>query len=546
METLLLFGLVAFLAVPDTESAGFPSVSPSQGEPWPMPQHIEYNRDQTFLVTQDVIPVNIVGESCADLQDAATRYQNIIADFLEQIRTTVYEPLYRTQPHGAPTSGDDVGRRLDVIHSIEVNLTSSCSSSQYPEFGMDESYEVLTNWMKDGRALVIADSIWGAYRGLETISQLFLHNGADLNVHSAHIVDFPRYKHRGVMFDTARHFLSMNVLKQNIDLMAAHKYNVFHWHMVDDQSFPFNSSALPELVAGAYRPGLTYSTDDVADIVEYARQRGIRVIAEFDTPGHMDAWGVGLPHLLTACYKDGAKDGTVGPINPSDEAVYDTLRDLFTEITQLFPDRYIHLGVDEVIFGFDCWLSNPQVQEWMAAQQLTTPEEVEDVYIRRLLALVEALPASPEYMVWQDVLDRGVNLKPNAVVQVWKEPWQEHLLSVTSRGHPAILSTCWYLNHFTYETDWPLYYTCEPEEMGGTAAQRALIVGGEAAKWGEYVDDTNVVAATWPRAAAPAERLWSDKSVNSVDEAMHRMEEQRCRMVYRGFPVSPSNGMGFC
>jgi len=540
MATLLLIGLL--LLVTTGTEAGFPNVKPTMGEPWPLPQHIDYYYEKYFRVDLNEVPLNITGYTCPDLEDATARYQKMISDFLKYFHRTGY-----SKGRDISVAVDDID--VNVMTSIEVNLTSSCDSSQYPEFDMDESYELQVNWKSDARAVVTADSIWGIYRGLETMFQLFYVDDEvfAVFVRSSHVIDFPRYSHRGFLLDTGRHFLSVEVIKQNIDLMAFHKYNVFHWHIVDDQSFPFDSQHLWTLAPfGAYRPDKIYNPDDVANIIEYSRQRGIRVIPEFDTPGHTKSWGVGMPGILTDCYTNGSRDGTYGPLNPSEEGVYVVVGDLLNEVTLRFPDRYIHLGGDEVNFGYDCWLSNPQVQDWMKKRNISTPEEVEDVYIQRLLTLVEALPAKPEYVVWQDVIDHGVNVRPNTIVEVWKEPWQEELYNITSLGHRAILSTCWYLNRISYGIDWHQYYECEPEDMGGTDEQRALVMGGEAAMWGEYVDDSNVVSRTWPRAAAPAERLWSAKNVTSADDAAPRLEEQRCRLWYRGFKVGPANGPGFC
>jgi len=572
--------LALLVAAPGIVEAGFARApAPTSGEPWPAPQTMQ-RYPEPLRVDGDQLSIVSTGQyECEDLKRAAERYEAVITQFIRRSRATA--------PGRECLDDDDEQPQRQQLQYIEVQLNSSCSDGQYPEFGMDESYQLYVNSPgATGRAILLADTIWGVYRGLETMAQLvhFEYRTACMWVRSAYVGDFPRFGHRGLHLDTARHYLSVDVIQQNIDLMAAHKYNVFHWHIVDDQAFPFNSSALPRLVQGAYRPDLTYSLKQVLGIIEYARQRGVRVIPEFDTPGHTTSWGVGEPGLLTACYRcsygdssissvatypwyeptqqpvtaatTGAArrecfaDGTFGPIDPSQETTYAKLTALLDEVTRLFPDRYVHLGGDEVQLhgGYDCWRDNPAVGDWMSRLNLTTPQQVEDAYMRRLLALVEALPARPEYVVWQDVFDHGVQLRPNTIVQVWKGAWPWELYRVTRAGHRAILSSCWYLDHVSYGVDWEKYYRCEPQDMAGSTSeeQRALVIGGEACMWGEYVDDSNVVPATWPRAAAPAERLWSAKNVTSVADAAPRLEEQRCRLVYRGFAVEHSNGPGFC
>ena len=476
-----------------------------------------------FRVDINDVPLTITGHTCQDLEDAAARYQAIIARFIAQFRGG---PERGSAASRNSVSGHDEPR---VLTEIEVNLQSACSEDQYPEYGMDEAYTLTVNTADaPGRAVVSAGRIWGVYRGLETVSQLFYYDPKDgeIYVRSGRIQDFPRYSHRGLLLDTGRHFLSVDIIKQNLDLMAFHKYNVFHWHMVDDPSFPFYSDQFSFYVSGAFGADKVYSPEQVADIIEYSRKRGIRVIPEFDTPGHTRSW-VGY-NILTPCYTDGEPDGTFGPLNPTNDSIYTLLSGLFDEVTTRFPDRYVHVGGDEVSFGYECWLSNPEVQAWMAERNYTTPQEVEAEYITKLLNTVSDLPQKPQYMVWQDVVDQGITIKEDAIVEVWKLPeWEAEMDKVTSLGYQTVFASCWYLNKISYAVDWYKYYDCEPESFNGTEAQNRLIIGGEAHMWGEYVDDTNIISRTWPRAAAPAERLWSAKSVNSHYEAEARLEEQR-------------------
>ncbi|XP_037074640.1 beta-hexosaminidase subunit beta-like [Pollicipes pollicipes] len=416
---------------------------------------------------------------------------------------------------------------------------------------MDETYRVDVDAADSGTgvAFVTADSLWGVLRGLETFTQLMFSNGeGGLYIRQASIADRPRYSHRGVLLDTSRHYFRISTIKDFLDAMAMNKFNVFHWHIVDDQSFPFVSIKYPALAeGGAYSEDMVYTVEDVEDIIEYARVRGIRVIPEFDTPGHTESWGVGLPGFTTTCYgDDGLPDGTFGPVDPSNEDVYTLMTHLLEEIVMRFPEKYIHLGGDEVSFGFNCWLSNPQIQAWMKSLNISTPQEIESVYIARLLSLVEALPTSPEYVIWQEVIDNDIQVKPATIVEVWKGGWEAEMNKVTGQGLRAILSSCWYLDHINNGNDWQTYYNCEPESFGGTDAQNQLVIGGEACMWSEYVDDTNVMPRVWPRASSVAERLWSPKDTEHNGHTGRRMEEHRCRMVGRGYDAEPPNGPGFC
>lgn len=130
--------------------------------------------------------------------------------------------------------------------------------------------------------------------------------------------------------------------------------NVFHWHIVDDQSFPYVSYTYPELTEfGAYDPyNHIYTNADVKDIIEFGRQRGIRVVPEFDSPGHTLSWGKAVP-ILTPCYSGSKANGEFGPIDPSNNQSYIFLEKFIKELVTVFPDKYLHLGGDEV--DFSCW-----------------------------------------------------------------------------------------------------------------------------------------------------------------------------------------------
>ncbi|XP_050711017.1 beta-hexosaminidase subunit alpha-like [Eriocheir sinensis] len=520
--------LMVVVAVAGGAWAGIPKVTPTVGEVWPRPQSV-VSQETYVIVRPETFSFTVVGHTCEILTEALQRYMNIMFPSTTSKRTQ--HPW---------TKDGNFSAYLDVLN---VNLLAACEEQPYQ--GMDEQYEIkIDSPDAPGEGSLIAMSVWGILRGLETFSQLLVPNSGAYNVKSTQIRDFPRFSFRGLMLDTSRHYLPLTKIQQTLDLMAMNKFNVFHWHIVDDPSFPYVSSAYPNLSEqGAFSSSHIYTEGNISNIVQYGKMRGIRVLPEFDTPGHTQSWG-SQPGLLTTCYKDSTPDGTFGPIDPSNNANYDFLKNLFTEVTSRFPDHYIHLGGDEV--SFDCWKSNPNITEFMAQQNITGDyAKLEEIYITKLIDIVSNLPTKNGYLVWQEVFDNGVEIAEDTLVHIWKNGnapliFKEELKKVTEAGYNTILSSCWYLNYISYGVDWYKYYECDPQDFDGTDAQKQLVVGGEACMWGEYVDRTNLIPRTWPRASVVAEKLWSSKDhTNDTSSASPRLEEHRCRLLDRGYDAEP-------
>ncbi|XP_051552505.1 beta-hexosaminidase subunit beta-like isoform X2 [Myxocyprinus asiaticus] len=491
---------------------------------WPLPQKFQSSA-ASFKLSPFSFQIvhakeSTAGPSCSLLQNAFRRYfEYMFGDVKKQEKS-----------HKKAFISD--------IVELQVQITSpdpECDG--FPSIKTDESYELTVG---QPSALLKAPNVWGALRGLETFSQLLYedHYGVS-NINKTVILDFPRFAHRGVLLDSSRHYLPLKVILANLEAMAMNKFNVFHWHIVDDPSFPYISRTFPELSQkGAYHPFThVYSPSDVKMVIEFARMRGIRVIPEFDTPGHTQSWGNGQKDLLTPCYSGSTPSGTFGPVNPILNSTYEFMAQFFKEISTIFPDAYIHLGGDEV--DFTCWKSNPDIQKFMEQQGFGTDySKLESFYIQRLLDIVTATKKG--YMVWQEVFDNGVKLKGDTVVEVWmSNNVEEELHNVTGAGFTTILSSPWYLDYISYGQDWQRYYKVEPLNFPGTDSQKQLVIGGEACLWGEYVDATNLTPRLWPRASAVAERLWSDASVTDLGNAYNRLAQHRCRMVKRGIAAEP-------
>uniref|UniRef100_A0A3Q3BL16 Beta-hexosaminidase subunit alpha n=1 Tax=Kryptolebias marmoratus TaxID=37003 RepID=A0A3Q3BL16_KRYMA len=221
----------------------------------------------------------------------------------------------------------------------------------YPKEDSSERYNLSVS---AGRAFLSAETVWGALR-VSMIVPVFVFFFFQFFVNKTDIEDFPQFQYRGILLDTSRHYLPVQAILKTLDAMAYSKFNVFHWHIVDDPSFPYQSRTFPDLSGkGAFHPMThIYRQSDVRSVISYARMRGIRVLPEFDSPGHTQSWGKGQSDLLTPCFRRGAPLGTFGPVNPALPSTYQFMASLFKEAASVFPDSYVHLGGDEV--DLSCW-----------------------------------------------------------------------------------------------------------------------------------------------------------------------------------------------
>lgn len=493
------------------------------GSPWPHPKEI---KPETRVFSLDIsnfeIRSTITG--CDIIDKGIERYKSLL---------------------GFGTKDDT----LETVNDLQIYVENT-SCPKYPYMDMDESYTLVV----DRHATLHTNSIWGALRGLETFSQLLYTTATgQARMNKTRIVDEPRFPYRGLMLDTARHFIPVPTLLQNLDAMSYNKFNVFHWHIVDDQSFPYQSIRFPGLSEkGAYSPAHVYSQSDIKTVLEYARLRGIRVIVEFDTPGHTQSWGKYDRNLLTPCWHNGRKGvaeylkhGEYEIMNPMLNSTFTFLEELFSEVSTVFPDEYIHIGMDESYHH--CWASSPEIADFLSnvlKLNATDYSGLEQYYVQRLLNIVAK---KKKVVIWEDPIEKGLKADSDTLVEVWKneQKWQSNMKNVVQKGYSAILSSCWYLNYISYGQDWRRYYQCDPHNFEGTDEEKSLIVGGEACLWAEYVDATNLLSRVWPRASAAAERLWSPSYLNSTDDASFRLDEHRCRMVRRGIPAAPILN-GFC
>uniref|UniRef100_A0A915IL08 Beta-hexosaminidase n=1 Tax=Romanomermis culicivorax TaxID=13658 RepID=A0A915IL08_ROMCU len=478
---------------------------PSEGMPWPKPQKMILNQHETLILTKSNFDFSTVYE-CDIVEKALIRYKEL---------------LFRGVVEQDSASND---KNQIFFARLFVHVKEPCE--KYPHENMDESYKLSV--FKNGTGFLEARSVWGALRGLETFSQLtFSPDSKRTMIKTVEIEDFPRFAHRGILIDTARHYVKMPILLENLDIMSQNKMNVFHWHIVDDQSFPYESKVFPLL---SRRGEIFECPRNDLCLLDYY----IYMLNDY-------------PVIISAY---NGPDGTFGPMDPTKNETYDFLAALIAEVSQLFPDKYIHLGGDEV--PFECWASNPKIRRFMREMKFEQNfVHLEQYFVQKLMTSIRQVRGEVRHIFWQEVFDNGVGLSLDTVIHVWKglgkpHEYENELHRVTSNKLKAILSSCWYLNYVSYGMDWPKYYSCDPHSFHGTLEQKALVLGGEACMWGEFVDSANVIQTLWPRASSVSERLWSDASVTDVDQATPRLEGHRCLLKRRGHQVGPISGPSFC
>jgi hexosaminidase len=384
----------------------------------------------------------------------------------------------------------------------------------------NESYTLIST---PSKITIHAVTVVGAMRGLTTLLQLVQTDGHAFFVPTVSIDDSPRFRWRGLMIDVGRHFEPVDVIKRNLDAMAAVKLNVFHWHLTEDQGFRIESKLFPTLTSEG-SDGLYYTQEQARDIVAYARARGIRVVPEFDMPGHTRSWLVGHPELSSdpGPYTIRREFGVEQvAMDPTKESTYQLLDAFFGEMASIFPDPYLHLGGDET--PGTQWKNNPRVVAFMKEHDFKTTEELQTYFSQRVLELAKK---HGKHMVgWDEILNPA--LPTDAIIHSWRGA--KSLYDAVQRGYQGILSQPYYLDGMKSAQE---HYLADPLPSGSnlTPAQRQLVLGGEVCMWGEHINQLSIDSRIWPRTAAVAERFWSPESVTDVDDMYRRLAVESLRI----------------
>ena len=407
----------------------------------------------------------------------------------------------------------------------EAELQINCIRNGKIEINEEENYQLSVT---SNKVMINATTDLGALHGLETLLQLLQNNSTTYYFPNVTISDFPRFTWRGLMIDAARHFQPVDVIKRNLDAMAALKMNVFHWHLADDQGWRIELKNHPKLTELA-SDGNYYTQEEIKNIVKYADARGILVIPEIDVPGHASA-------LLTAYPEIGSKvsDGKVvyevqrnsgiynATLDPTNPLTYDILSSIFDEVCPLFPGSYFHIGGDEN--NGKEWNANPAIQQFMRENSIVNNHDLQTYFNMKLIPMLKK--HNKKLMGWEEIMTE--NMSKDAIIHAWRGTNEGQaaggaLIKAAKTGYNTVLSNGFYIDlMLSIESHYlnnPL-----PKSISLTLEEKARILGGEAAMWSELTTPVNIDSRIWPRTAAIAERLWSDESVTDMNSLRKRLK----------------------
>ena len=393
------------------------------------------------------------------------------------------------------------------------------------QVGEDESYRLEVT---AAEVHLDAPNPLGVIHGLQTFLQLVQNTPQGFAAPSVIIEDAPRFLWRGLLIDVSRHFMPVEAIKRNLNAMEAVKFNVLHWHLSDDQGFRVESKKFPKFQRMS-SDGQYYTQEQIKDIIAYARDRGIRVVPEFDVPGHTSSWFAAYPELASARGPH-AISRHYGPhdvaMDPTRDHTYHFLDDFIGEMSRLFPDAYFHIGGDEV--NGRVWATNRKIRQFRRRHHLKNNHDLQAYFNQRLEKIVKR---HGKIMVgWDEIMHS--DLPKDVVIQSWRG--QQSLADAARQGYRGLLSFGYYLD--LMQPAWQ-HYAIDPlgnSAAGLSQAEQQRILGGEGCMWAEFVSQENIDERIWPRAAAIAERLWSPQQVRDVDSMYTRLHSVSDQLDWMG------------
>lgn len=411
----------------------------------PLPAKMELKDGQLDL--SEGIKIELTGVENETVNKAAKRF------------TTSLGKLYQitNAENGIPV-------KINCLHPTDKTV---------PSLNEDESYSLVI-----GKDIQLnANTQWGINYGLETILQLISTKAGSPAIQMLKLEDHPRFAWRGIMLDVSRHWMPKEVVLRTLDAMAAVKMNVFHWHLSDDQGFRVESKVFPGLQELG-SDGKYYTQQEIREIIQYAADRGIRIVPEFDMPGHSKSWQIAYPELGTSqkqmSLKNVGGEMFSSPLDPTSEKVYEFLDQFIGEMGVLFPDPYFHIGGDEVDSKY--WDNDEPTQSFMREHNLADAHALQAYFNKRIHPILEK--HGKKMVGWQEILHP--DLGSDIVIQSWID--HKSLFKGVQSGTSGILSAGWYLDHKLHAGE---YYQVDPLVLPG-----AVDIEPDSTHWKMY--DVNI------------------------------------------------------
>ena len=445
--------------------------------------------------------------------------------------------------------------------SLPVNNSGTIifQLGEHKELG-EEGYQLS---ISSDQLILSAYKHHGIFNGIQSVLQLLppeiksktVQADATWSINCIEVTDKPQFAWRGLMLDVSRHFFTKQEVKKFIDQMAEYKYNVFHWHLTDDQGWRLEVKSLPRLTAiGAWRAprvgnwwerepqlptdslsyGGYYTTEDIREIVEYAQQRYVTIVPEIDIPGHSMAALSAYPEISCTGGPFHVNVGNTfytkieNSLCAGNEQTFEVLDSVFAEVARLFPSPYIHIGGDECYKGF--WEKCSKCKMRMQKEHLKNLEELQSYFVKRVAAMVQK--RGKQVIGWDEILEGG--LAPETIVMSWRG--MKGGIEAAKQGHSVIMTPtdhC-YLDFYQGDpTVEPNTYSmlrlqdCYKYQLIPDSVDASLIMGGQGNLWTESVPHYRQVEyMIWPRALAISETLWTDARLRNWKYFVNRVEQQ--------------------
>lgn len=492
----------------------------------------------------------------------------------EPVSVTVHDGYFQLRSNTAVVAEDPAARDVAGLFMQMLNTpTGYHLLSREDRAGNGNAIIVRINHIRDPvlgsegytlrvtskNIIIAANQPNGIFNGMQTLMQLLppdVESRTEIksmkwDIPCVSITDFPRFGWRGLMLDVSRHFFSKEFVEKYIDEMAKYKYNVFHWHLADDQGWRIEIKGLPKLTeTGAWRvprmgkwwsflppqpgekatQGGFYTQQDILEVVAYAKKRFITILPEIDVPGHSLSLIAAYPNLSCTQLQYPVNPGSLfykiedNALCVANVSTWSMLDKIFTQVAELFPCPYIHVGGDEAYSGF--WAKCPKDQELMKEEKITDLDGLQSYFEKKLEKLITS--KGKKMIGWDDILDGGI--APEATVMSWRG--MSGGTKAAKLGHQVIMTPSNFAYLDLYQGD-PLVEpetysmlrlnTCYQFEPVPDGVDPKYILGGQGNLWTESVpNDRQAEYMTWPRAMALAEVFWSPKDKRNWKDFLTR------------------------